>query len=271
MARAVPFKSLLVRPSVAREVAAAEEAEPGPVAAPRQGAGIHGDVTFRGQPAGSIDVALRRYRPGTAGETPVMTVTTNVDGQYLFDNVPTLPTGARYYVRFVNLVKDDSFLFAWFGQDIRLYTAGQSVRGGDFDIADLHLRTPQGGVSRALPASFGWQMRGLAADRYRWRLRTQDQTKSWITEDLGAVDSFTLAELPEGVQHNTSYWWTADVLGEEDSFGLAFYLRSITFLPQTATPVASDTPSATHTPPGPTPTSTPRPLEEKAYLPYARR
>jgi len=190
--------------------------------------GIHGHVTYNGAAAANIQLRLIVYNELSA--TAVQTTTTSVDGGYLFSGVPTLPAGERYYVLFGPNDTDDRYLSAWYGPDIPAYTAGASVAGGDFDIADVKLTSPAYGATLPLPVTFTWQRRNLAADTYRWILFDLDDSSIiWYTDDLGYVGQFTLTGLPQGTELGMAYGWYVRVYNGPDSFGLSYYYGGITF------------------------------------------
>lgn len=237
-----------------------------------QQAGIYGKVTYKGNPAPNVELTLQRYRPGTAGETTLLTVTTDANGEYAFRNVPNLPSGNRYYVRYSN-PNDNLFVGSWFAPDIPLYAAGQSIAGGDFDIQDVVLKSPPAGAKRSLPAVFTWQKRVPPTDTFVWRLRTEDFGTQWLSDDLGLVDSYTLGELYTGVNFNTSYWWLMHVYSGADSFGISYYMRKVSFSAATATPTPTTSPTSTTVPTvGPTATVMPTvPPPPKLYVPHTVR
>jgi len=185
-------------------------------------------VTYNGAAAPNIQLRLIVYDELSA--TAVQTTTTGVDGGYLFSGVPTLPAGQRYYVRFGPNNTDDRYVFSWYGPDITSYTAGASVAGGDFDIANVNLTSPAHGSTLPLPVTFTWQKRSAAADTYDWILFDPDDTNiGWHAGDLGYVGQFTLNGLPEGAELGKEYGWHVRVYNGPDSFGWPYYYRGITF------------------------------------------
>jgi hypothetical protein len=187
-------------------------------------------VTYSG--AAASDIPLRLIICDELSAAAVQTTTTGADGGYLFSGVPALPAGKRYYVMFGPNGADDRYLSAWYGPDIPAYTAGASVAGGDFDIADANLTSPAPGATLPLPVTFTWERRSLAADTYRWILFDLDDSKPIkYTDDLGYVGQFTLTGLPEGAELGTAYGWYVRVYNGPDSFGDSYYYGEITFSP----------------------------------------
>jgi len=190
--------------------------------------GIYGRVSYNGATAPGIELNLRFY-DGASWSTAA-TTTTDSNGNYRFTNVPGLGAGQIYYVRYGPNITEPSYLFVWYGPYITSYTAGTSVQGGDFDIANVSLLEPPHDVTRALPVTFTWQRRMIATDTYRWLLfDLQTGDWLWITGDLGYADSFTLTGLPEGAEYGKEYGWYVEVYNGPASFGESFYYRRITF------------------------------------------
>jgi len=225
-------------------------------------AGIHGRVTVNMSPTANITVVLRMYDNVSEDETSVLTTTTDVAGEYLFTSVPTLPSGKTYYVRYGPNSTNPDYVAWWFGPDIPNYTAGQSVAGGDFDIANIVLQSPPPGATRSFPVTFTWARRSVPADSYRFFMANATFTQAWATDLLGYVNQVTILSLPSGAAYGQPYWWFMAAYMASDSFGYSYYVRQITFSSSTATPtsVFSPTPTASATSPGTsTPTSTPTP------------
>lgn len=194
-------------------------------------AGIYGRVTYNGTATPGIELNLRFYN-GASWSTAA-TTTTSSSGNYRFANVPSLGAGQVYYVRYGPNNTAPWYLFAWYGPDITSYTAGTSVHGGDFEIVNVNLQSPAHGATLPLPVTFTWTRRSIGTDTYRWVLfDPNNPDTSWITGDLGYVDSFTLRNLPSGAEYGKQYgWygWYVQVYNGPDSFGVSYYYRSITF------------------------------------------
>ncbi len=194
--------------------------------------GIHGHVTYSGAAAPDIQLRLQVYDDNS--ESTVATTTTDGDGGYLFTGIPGLGAGRTYYVRYGPNGTDSRYVVSWYGPDIASYTAGTSLAGGDFDIADVSLTSPAGGSTLPLPVTFTWQIRNVAADTYRWFLFDLDNpTSVWATQDLGHVGQTTVTGL-EGVEYGKEYGWYIRIYNGADSYGRSFYYRGITFSAGTA-------------------------------------
>ena len=187
---------------------------------------IHGTVTYNGAGIPGIPLRLRFY-DGASWNTAAETATGG--GSYSFTGLPSLVAGQKYYVRYGPNTTNSDYLFAWYGPDITSYTAGESVPGGDFDIANVSLLSPDPGATLPLPITFTWQRRGVATDTYRWVLLDPETGGWWVSDDLGYADSFTLTSLPEWAEYGKEYGWYVEVYNGPDSFGKSFYYRTITF------------------------------------------
>lgn len=197
---------------------------PTPVSTPPPG--IHGRVTYNGAAASGVELDLRFF--GSDWSTKD-TTTTDDGGRYYFIGSPSLGPGQTYYVRYGFNATQPDYLFAWYCPDITSYTAGESIPGGDFDIANVNMLSPDPDATVTLPQTFTWQLRGLEGDTYRWGLFDPGGLDAWWTDDLGDVDSFTLTALPGGAVYGKEYGWEVWVCHGPDSCGSSFYYRPVTF------------------------------------------
>ena len=200
---------------------------PQPTPTPGGASGIYGRVTYNNQRAPGIQLNLRVY--DNNGESNVATTYTDSQGNYSFKNVPNLPPGKRYYVRYGPNNSDDKFVYIWLGPDITSYQQGQSKHGGDFDIADVKLTSPPSGATRSLPVTFTWEKRVYTSDTYRFILFDPNTLQGWRTDDLGYVGDVTITALPSDVQYGKTYGWYPRPYHGENSFGIPYYYREIIF------------------------------------------
>jgi len=194
---------------------------------------IFGKITYNNLKAPGIELILRMY--DDASEITVAATQTDSQGRYSFQNVPSLPAGKSYYVRFGPNGEDDKYVFAWFGPDITSYRQGERKPGGDFDIADIKLVSPLPNVTLPLPVTFTWRKRLYARDTYCLVLTELDFSQTWRTQDLGYVSSVTISHLPTGMRFGKAYGWYPCAMNGADSYGIPYYFRKITFaqtLPQ---------------------------------------
>jgi len=188
---------------------------------------IDGRLSFNGAPAPGITLDLR-FHDGSSWSSAAITVTGG-DGRYCFMGVSSLGSGQKYYVRYGPNITDDRYLRTWLGPDINTYASGSHLAGGDFDIANVGLVSPDHGATVMLPTTFTWSRRELAGDSYRWGLFDPDGTDAWWTSDLGDEDSFELESLRQGVSYGKQYGWNVFVWRGPDSYGSSFYARGVTF------------------------------------------
>ena len=185
-------------------------------------------MTYKGANAAGIALALRRW-DGSSYTTQSST-TTEGDGRYKFTDAPTLPAGQSYYVRYSN-GSNSNYLSGCYNPDINSYGAGDSVAGGDFDIANVALLSPTSGYSSTLPITFQWAIVGFPATRIVGPCSTSAPTRGWITYNLGAVDKFTLTALPSDANYSQQYGWYVAVYKGADSYGESYYYSTFTAYP----------------------------------------
>lgn len=184
-------------------------------------------MTYNAAPAAETELRLRFYDGSTY--STASTTQTDSQGRYRFADVPSLGAGQFYYVRYGPNSSDPRYLSAWYGPAITSYTAGASVPGGDFDLANVSLSAPAHGATLPLPVTFVWQQRSVTADTYRFVLFDPKNNDSWTTNSLGNTDRLTLTTLPEGVMTGIQYGWHVEVWQGDDSYGVSYYYRLVTF------------------------------------------
>ncbi len=202
-------------------------ATPTPTVTPSGAPGIQGYITYNTAPAAAVELRLRFYN----GSSYSTTATTQTDslGNYRFAGVPSLAAGQLYYVRYGPNTSDPKYLGGWYGPSLTSYTAGARAAGGDFDLANVLLSAPAPGTTSALPVTFAWQRRSLSADTYRLVLFDPDTNDTWTTDDLGHTDRVTVTALPAGIATGKPYGWYVEVWQGNDSYGVSYYYRLITF------------------------------------------
>ncbi len=216
------------------QVASTTGPTPTPTSTPTPSGGIHGQVTYQGSPIPGIYLALRFYN-GSSWSTALTTVT-QADGTYEFTGASSLTSGQKYYVLYDNgdngNTKNSNYLAIWGSFDITSYTAGDSVAGGDFDIANIPLASPSHGATVALPYTFQWTRRtATSSDSYEFNLYDPGDYDPWWWTDpsLGYVGSYTLSSLPSGFSTGTEYGWNVWVYAPDGGWGISYYYRTVTF------------------------------------------
>jgi hypothetical protein len=192
-------------------------------------AGIYGTVTYQGIPIDGLGIELLLCNPTTTGRSCLWTLhtTTQWGGRYQFLTAASLGSNQTYFVLFSNPANDARFL-TWYSFSLYAYTAGQTLAGGDFDVADMVLLSPSDMADVGLPTTFEWQQRlGAPSDSYIFGLYTSG--KWWPTPELGHVGNYTLGTLPAGFTLGVQYFWGVWVLGLGDSIGYTNQIREITF------------------------------------------
>lgn len=190
--------------------------------------GVFGKVFVQNKPASDVALSLN-YNDG-AGWSIVASTRTDALGRYLFNDANTLAPGQAYYVSFGQNETNPAYVFAWYGPPIDTYRRGENMNGGDFDIADVKLVSPQSGVTAALPATFKWQRRGLTGETYRLVIIDFQQGTFWRSFDLGDTDTYVLEDLSPGMAFGRQYGWYVEVYAEPDSFGESFAVHDIRFM-----------------------------------------
>ena len=186
-------------------------------------------MTYNGSPPLAVDVHLR-FNDGESWSTAATKLVDSNDGRYCFKGVPSLGAGQQYYVRYGPNTNDGPrYLFGWSGPEITSYTAGESVPGGDFDIANVDLLSPTHGAIESMPVTFTWEQRGFPGDGYGVGLFDPTGDDEWWTEDLGDVGSFTMTELPQDAVYGKEYGWIVWVFHGADGRGSSYYYRTVTF------------------------------------------
>jgi hypothetical protein len=196
--------------------------------------GIYGQVSL-GNMGPWADVALDlRFFNGAAWSTIASTMTDS-DGIYSFKNVPSLQPGQRYYVRYLNTA-NQAFLYTWHTRPITVYSAGQQVHAGDFNIAGLDLVAPYSGADEDFPVEFSWWLRsGQITDSYELNLFEPQTGSPYFYTDppLGFVSSYTLPSLPPGFRYDRWYVWNLWVYGPdgdlEGDWGISYWSHFIRF------------------------------------------
>ncbi|MBI5304357.1 MAG: DUF11 domain-containing protein [Chloroflexi bacterium] len=192
--------------------------------------GIYGRVTFNGQPISYSYVPLELRFYNGSGWTTRATTRTNPDGTYLFLNPPTLTSGQRYYVRYIN-TGSPLTLASWATRVLTSYTMGDNIAIGDFDIGNIELNAPAPGSLVSLPTTFQWTRRSATpTDSYEFNLIDYtDGNPWWWTAPLGYTGGYTLNSLPAGFSTGTPYAWYVGVYSPDGGYGESFYLYVVGF------------------------------------------
>jgi uncharacterized repeat protein (TIGR01451 family) len=198
-------------------------------AAPAPGLGIRGRVTVGGAAASAVSLALRFYN-GAAWST-WGTATTDASGNYAFTGAPTLGAGQSYCVRYDNGLSSNTRLSFWQAPLLTSYSAGATANGGSFDVANVALTSPTGGLILPLPVTFQWGIRSAtSSDSYEFHIFDYafGSGKAW-SPLLGYVGQYTLTALPAGLSYPNTFGWYVRVYGPDGGYGESYYFQTIAF------------------------------------------
>lgn len=194
--------------------------------------GIAGRVLAYGAPLANTKLDLYQRKIGSDWKI-VKSTTTNEAGYYFFGDASSLGPEEEYYVGFGPNESNPKHVYFWYGPIIATYKQGQSVPGGNFDIADVPLLAPASGTVDTLPINFRWEKRGLSGDSYRLVIIDFNEGVFWRSVNLGDVDSFTLNSLAPGMEFGKKYDWYVEVYMGPENFGESYMINEIIFLQAT--------------------------------------
>ncbi|MFN8475247.1 MAG: carboxypeptidase-like regulatory domain-containing protein [Anaerolineae bacterium] len=201
---------------------------------------ITGRLVANGVPVPNASVVLRLWNGSS--ESTVSNATTDGSGTYTFTNPGALASGSTYYVKYGPNQDNPAYVFIWFGPDITSYSSGQTLNGGDLNIAAVPLLLPPDYATETVPTKFTWTMRSTATDWYRLGLFAADTGSGWLVPTVYHNDSYTLQSVAPltGFQFGKLYIWTLRIYDGTDtsSFGETFDEHHITF---TQAPVSTST------------------------------
>ncbi|RME42612.1 MAG: hypothetical protein D6791_17340 [Chloroflexi bacterium] len=131
-----------------------------------------------------------------------------------------MPPGELYTVEYLNTVDEPNpgsgYLYDWYGNAIDAYNAGQSLPGGDFDVLDVILASPEDWATVTLPAQFCWTPRGIAGDNYRLYIYSWDADDVAWTNYLGNVPCVTITGVPSNWTSGGYFdWWVRVYQGDD--------------------------------------------------------
>ena len=199
--------------------------------------GIYGRITYLGTPVSGHQIELElcdRQHTSNWLCTTSQTVLTQLDGSYQFTTATTLGVNQKYEIDFYNYPDygrgNPSYLGVATGPDILSYTAGQTMPGGTFDVADVPLLEPTDGITTGLPVVFRWTPRVIGpSDSYQVSIwNANDESIYFLSPFLGHVGSYTLRSLPANFTPGT-YAWLILFRTSTGYRGASFETRLITF------------------------------------------
>lgn len=235
-----------------------------------QQCGIDGRVFDATVPAANIPVQLFERTVSGSGPPPVVrdTVLTDTAGRYHFTAARPPRPGYVYSVQFMKGVGDTArHLQYWFAEDVGTLSSDGCAAGGDFDIVDVELVSPDVDSHAIWGTPFTWKRRLtdpqiVGSEQYQicfagWPLTS---TLAQVCIPVSSVGGETYvpqaSDRPRALRDNVKYQWFIKVVGPGTSYGYSSLVgRPITFvsLPTGGAPTATEMPTAT-----PTPYPTPR-------------
>jgi hypothetical protein len=196
-----------------------------PTVTPTRALGPHsvfGRVTLHNTPLPAAPLSLLRWSAETP--EPVELNVSDASGGYLFAGLQELGTGESYFVHFANAGGDPRYLAYWTGRQVEDFGGFAEAWGGDFDLSDAQLVSPQDGATVTLPFTLRWQRRGIPYDDYGVVLFDPDGSAIWRLDGLGATDHFDVTQLPPDLVLGKAYGWLVRI-----SDGLGGYGESLRF------------------------------------------
>lgn len=189
--------------------------------------GIFGWVTNGGEPATGITITLGVYQDSVY-QWKIAEAQTDENGIYAFYDIPSSSAGESYGVRYENAAEQAGLLAFWYSNPFANYAAGDSYPGGDFDLANLPLLSPNSSAPQSWPITFRWSPRSFLwapDDVYQ-----VDIGSAYYSDYLLGDSSLTLQSLPDVLSAGIAYEWTVWVFGET-GYGRALEKFSVVFSP----------------------------------------
>ncbi len=196
--------------------------------------GIHGRVTYLGEPAVGITVTLFLHSPEGRFPLPFRYTQTHTDGSYHFTDVPALAPYCSYHVGYQNGNPiNPAHLAYWNMAPILRYEVGQRVSVADFDVADVRQLSPAAGVTVTFPVTFTWEPRlTMPQDRYYCEVYMPGYPYGAgdVYWTLGSADGSCIWSAPDaGFGYGEAYEWKLVIFWPDG--GGAGFGRPVTFSP----------------------------------------
>ncbi len=176
-------------------------------------------------------------------ETVARTGAEDAEGTYVFREPAPLAEGEYYQVFWYNESSDvttgsEMWLGTWYGPRITEVQGGEEIQGGDFELADLKLRSPTHGTGfQGLPIVFAWHAREVEVGTYRWGICECCQTlaqrlDAWLTQSLGMETEYEMiSHPPNTATDGTKYCWFIRIQ-TADGYGESYHIRMLWFIPE---------------------------------------
>lgn len=222
---------------------------------------ISGAITQRNAVSPDLERAtIVLTRSDSAGAQVLLRTRPDAAGNYRFDGLPSLPSGAAFQVWFLNAPagpqRDDTEIGFWAGPRFTGVSDGAQLTAATFDISDIPLLSPASYAevvaTDAAPARLSWQARGNVGERYQLCLydpQLLDQATGLPAQVCSAqldpardqmafeLSPASFAAAPQfNFRYGRSYRWYVVASGASGQLGPSFYERAIT-------PVAAPAPA----------------------------
>lgn len=193
---------------------------------------IHGTVTQNGSAASGVYLQLRYTDDNGASYSTRSDYTTGSDGAFEFVNIPTIPAGEKYYVRYIgdNNSSISDALWFWGTSQVSGYTQNTNLDIEPFDIADVNLGLPAHNATISLPYTFTWDLRPASSgDNYYLAIEDDAEfTPSWMNSK-GYNNSAMLSCLYYAMETGTPYRWWIDINHPgTNAYGISYYYHVFT-------------------------------------------
>jgi hypothetical protein len=180
---------------------------------------IYGHVTDDGDPA--VNISLELWRSSGVTASRLITVTTNLSGDYTFQGIPALGLDQTYWVQYSNITHPTR-LWRWYTRELTSFPDGSMVNIGNFDIADVPLVAPSDREKIVVPYNFQWMPRpATPTDSYLVNIYpyAPNQPFSSPPQDTG---SYNLSSKPANIQYCNPFFWEVEVRSPDGGYGLSY-------------------------------------------------
>ena len=195
----------------------------------RPAPGIHGKLTFNGDPQGNYIVELRFFN-GASWSTRAYAQPSWYSGKFMFRDVPALEPGQLYYVLYRRPTSWSPGLLLWATRTLTTYNEGDGVYIGTFDIADVPLLSPGNEAAVYFPVTFRWGPRGaVPSDIYEFNLFDPYDFDPALYAIVGYTGELTLHSLPLALNVGDLYAWYMGIYSPDGGYGIGSQVWAIYF------------------------------------------
>jgi hypothetical protein len=168
--------------------------------------GISGRVLYKTCGISDIPLQLRHYAGGNW--STIATTLSQIDGSFVFTNIPTLKSGEQYYVLFQNSIENTELAASWSSPLIPSYISGEEKALNNAEISTISNETPANQEYIYTPHEFLWGLRYWVTSNYEFNLINPANTSIRFTSpSLGNVRQYRLITLPDDFISEKWYIW----------------------------------------------------------------